>query len=180
MREDGKPIRISFIGNVRFFDVNEKIVDAFKNDPRFELHYHGTNAKEIEEYAKRIGANNVICSGSFPVSETKHFLEDADIINNAFGNKTVGVRTLTSIRLFHAAYMNMPILVNSGTFMQKVADKYGIGFPIEDLDEFLPDKLYKWYKSIDFNSLAKGCKDLIIEAEIANEEFEKTLSEWLL
>ncbi len=179
-RERGEPIRISFIGNVRFFDVNKKLVDVFKNDSRFELHYHGTNAEEIERYASETGARNVICSGAFPVSQTNQFLEEADIINNAFGDKTPGVRTLTSIRLFHAAFMKVPILVNKGTFMEEMADRFGIGYSIDSIDAELPNRLFDWYDRLNFDELSDGCTLLLKEAENANQRFIEVLNEWVL
>ena len=179
-REAGKPVRISFIGNVRFFEINKKLVELFRNDERFELYYHGTNAEEIEKYAHEIKAENVFCSGAFPVAQTNRFLEEADIINNAFGDKTPGARTLTSIRLFHAAYMRMPILVNSGTYMDEISGRFGIGYAIQKLDETLPDDLFRWYTSLDFDHLAEGCNALLNEAEAANASFERKLKDWLL
>lgn len=179
IREKGKPIRISFIGSVRFFDQNKRLVDAFKNDERFELHYHGTNAEIIEQYASQIGATNVRCSGTFPISQTTRFLEESDIINNVFGDNTVGVRTLTSIRLFHAAYMRVPILVTDGTYMQELIEKYKIGFSIKDIDNELPNAIYNWYVSLDHKELEKGCVVLLEEATNANKRFETVLAQWM-
>ena len=179
-QEQGKPIRISFVGNVRFFPVNRKLVDSFKNDSRFELHYHGTNAEQIESYARNVGAENVVCSGTFPIADTKQYLEETDIVNNIFGNGTYGVRTLTSIRLFHAAYLNIPIMVSSGTYMQEVVDKYGIGYVVEDIDEYLPDKVFDWYSNLSQEELNKGAKMLLNEAEEANAAFRKIVEDWVV
>lgn len=178
-REKGKPIRISFVGNVRFFSVNKQLVDAFKNDERFELHYHGTNAETMEVYAKEVGARNVVCSGTFPISDTKQYLEETDIVNNVFGNGTYGVKTLTSIRLFHAAYLNLPIMVSSNTFMKEITDRFNIGFPVEELSRSTADQVYDWYSKIKFDKLQEECKRLLKEAEDANALFEKKLNEWL-
>jgi len=174
-----KPIRISFIGNVRFFDENKKIVNLLKNDKRFELHFHGTNAEIMEEYAKSIGAKNVVCSGRFPVQETPKYLEQADIINNVFGIKTIGVRTLTSIRLFHAAYMNIPILVSQGSFMEEISTKFGIGFSVKEEDQDLGNELYSWYTNLNFCQIKDGGKALIDEAIFANTKFELELKKWI-
>lgn len=179
-REEGKPIRISFVGNVRFFPVNKKLVDAFKNDSRFELHYHGTNAEIIESYAKEIGATNVVCSGTFPISETKRYLEESDIVNNVFGNGTYGVKTLTSIRLFHAAYLNIPIMVSKDTFMQEITDRFGIGYAVDSINDNLPDKVFEWYCKLDQNDLHKGSAALLDEAEESNAHFREVVERWLL
>jgi len=179
-RDNNERIRISFIGNVRFFEENKKLIQAFKNDSRFELIFNGTNADVLAEYAKEINATNVYCTGSFPISMTTSYLNKADIINNLFGDKTIGVRTLTSVRLFHAAYMNIPVLVNAGTYMQDITDKFGIGYSVESIDDNLPDKLYKWYHDVDFETIKHGCQKLLDEAEKSNELFIRKLNEFLL
>lgn len=173
-------IRISFIGNVRFFDINRKLIDVFKNDSRYILCFHGTNSNVLEEYAKEVKAENVECSGAFPVDQTKNYLEKADIINNIFGCKSIGSRTLTSIRLFHAAYMHIPILVSGNTYMENIIKKYGIGFVVNDVDSNIPSELYDWYHSINQADFTIRCEKLLQEAEKANSYFEERVNEFIL
>ena len=176
----GEAIRISFIGNVRFFDKNKKLIDVFKNDPRYILCFHGTNASVLEDYAKEVKAENVECSGAFPIDQTKVFLEDADIINNVFGSQSIGSRTLTSIRLFHAAYMRIPILVSGNTYMETIINRYGIGFVVNDVDSNTPNELFDWYHSINQADFTNGCERLLQEAEKANSYFEEKVNEFIL
>lgn len=179
-RTENEVIKISFIGNVRFFDKNKKLIDIFKNDSRFVLCFHGTNADVLEEYAKNAEAGNVECSGSFPINQTKHYLEEADIINNVFGNQSIGSKTLTSIRLFHAAYMQIPILVSGNTYMEKIVKKYNIGFVIDENDHNAPNELYEWYHSYDKELFKTGCRELLAEAEKANSIFEAKVNEFIM
>ena len=83
-----------------FFDKNKKLIDAFKNDPRYVLSFHGTNANVLEEYAKEVKAENVECSGAFPIEQTKGFLENysnLSIISKLFNMfLTVNVRGMGS------------------------------------------------------------------------------------
>ncbi|MEG1965818.1 MAG: hypothetical protein RR064_06675 [Oscillospiraceae bacterium] len=98
-REPGSPIRITFIGNVRFFDMNKKIMDVFKNDERFILGYYGTNSEILKEYAEKNDIKNVDFFGSFPVEQTKEFIEKSDIINNLYGNGNIALTSALSIKL---------------------------------------------------------------------------------
>ena len=179
-RDLKKPIRISFVGNVRFLPINKQLINVFKNDDRFEFHYHGTNAEKVEAYAREIGAKNVVCSGNFPVEETKDYLETTDIVNNVFGNGTYGVKTLTSIRLFHAAYLNVPIMVSANTYMQEITERFGIGYTVEKIDEELPEKVYKWYSELEMSTLLKGSAELLSEAKEANVTFKKEVEKWII
>lgn len=173
------PIRIGFIGNVRFFAENYKLMNILKNDNRFELHYYGTNAEVIEEYAQNNGFNNVICSGNFPVNKTKEYLAKCDIINNIFGNNSIAVKTLTSIRLFHAAYMNMPILVSKSTYMEKLINEYNIGYVVDFKDNNLANHIYEWYRNICFPVFKRNCACLINMATESNKIFYEKLKDFL-
>ena len=174
------PLRLSFIGNVRFFEENYKLIDALKNDNRYELHYHGTNSDIIEKYIQENNVKNVVCSGSFPINDTKKYLENSDIINNVFGNSTIDVKTLTSIRLYHAAYMKEPILVSKNSHMEKIAKKYKIGYSIDLTEKNLADELYQWYMSINFKELKENCDKLLDDAEKENFKFVKILKKYVI
>lgn len=173
------PLRIGFIGNVRFFEENYKLLNCLKNDSRYEIHYHGSNADIVEEYAKSNGFNNVICSGAFQVNETGRYLDECDIINNIFGNENIAVKTLTSIRLFHAAHMHMPILVSKETYMEELINAYGIGYVVDFDDKDLANHLFEWYKNIDFEEFERNCDRLICIAIKSNNEFYDKLQEFL-
>lgn len=173
------PIKIGFVGNVRFFEENYKLMEKFKNDKRFELHYYGTNAEIIEEYARNNGFDNVICNGTFPIHKTKEYLSKCDIINNVFGNDSIAVKTLTSIRLFHAAYMNMPILVSKCTYMEELINEYSIGYAVDFEDIRLTDHIYEWYRNICFPVLKRNCACLINKATGSNKMFYDKLRGFL-
>lgn len=180
---DGKTnkiIKIGFIGNVRFFKENFKFIKCLKNDNRFELHYYGTNSEKIEEYVKSKNIKNVICNGAFPIEETKKYLEKCDMINSIYGTKTIGVRTLVSIRLFYAAYMKIPILVSKGTYMQKIVEKFKMGYVVDMEERKLADKLYLWYSTFSFKEFKIGCEKLLIETEKNNKRLEEILKREVL
>ena len=69
-----KPIRITFLGNVRFFDIIKNLLEVFKNDPRFELHFYGTNGGVLETFALEEGISNTKFYDSFPVEDTPKFM----------------------------------------------------------------------------------------------------------
>src|SRR5690606_38757444 len=79
LKDSVAKINISFIGNVRFFDLNKKLLNIFKNDSRFQLSYYGTNATVLKEYAVENNIYNTDFYDSFPVNETAKFLAKTDI-----------------------------------------------------------------------------------------------------
>lgn len=181
LRKEGEPIRIGFVGYVRYYERNKKLLDAFANDPRFVLCYYGKNADVLKAYAEEKGITNVDFHDSFPVSDTGKFLEKVDILNNLYGNDNINVRKAISIRYFHAMYTRSGLLVSTNTYVGELAKEAGIGFEVDDdhIDEDMKERLYSWYRSIDFAQLDKNCAQRLETAMEENKNFEKTVMEYL-
>lgn len=152
-------IRISFIGNVRYLEQNKKILNRLGNDDRYLLQYFGSGSEHIQKYCEEAGIKNVAFAGRFPQSETLHYYERTDIINNAYGNETLNLQTALSNKLYYALMFQMPILVSENTFMAKLAEEHSLGFSFDDNEHFA-DALYSWYQDIrskrihpDYNTL---------------------------
>ena len=125
---------------------------------RFELHYYGSHSEVLEEYARSKDISNCVFLGGFSVEDTAQFVNRIDVLNNLYGSGTSHVDYALSIKLYYAIYANLPILVNSGTYMEEVSRKLGIGFVVEQIDEDLPDRFYKWYTDLDYTNLIKYCQ----------------------
>lgn len=171
----GGPIRISFIGYVRFFETDKKFMDAFGNDNRFIIQYFGEGSQILEEYAVKKGYKNMKFHRRFEPCETKRFIEETDVINNLYGTNNMALDTAISIKTYYGAYMRLPILVFDNTFMKEVTTKYGFGYVVQNDMKNIAEDFYKWYKTFDFNKLADGCQKFIDDAEKKNELFQKTL-----
>lgn len=171
LRKVGEPIRIGFVGYVRFFEINKKLLSVFKNDRRFELHYYGTHANVLEEYAKENSIDNVVFSDSFPVQETAIHLENIDIMNNLYGNDSVNLVTALSIKLYHSVFMRIPILVSPNTYMEKITREIGLGFVVNEIDRDLPNRIYDWYHKQDQNNIESSCSNYINSVRTDNSRF---------
>ena len=172
MRTKDEKIRIGFIGYVRYFERNQKLLDCFANDPRYEVHYYGKCADVLKEYAEANSINNAVFYDSFPVSETAKYLENIDIMNNLYGNATLNVRKAISIKLFHSLYARIPILVNTDTYIGEVATTLGIGYYVTEFTDQFKDDLYQWYHSLNFDKLRSSCDEYLAKAMKENNEFE--------
>lgn len=179
MRYIDEPIRIGFIGYVRYFERNKKMLSIFANDTRFEMHYYGTNARILEEYAKRELITNCIFHDSFPVKDTSKYLENIDIINNLYGNETINVQKAISIKFYHALFSKIPILVNENTYIGELASSLGIGFYVTNLDKEMKDKLYEWYHSIDYETISGICDNQLRKILTENTKLELLVQEFI-
>lgn len=143
---NNSPIRISFIGNVRYIDENIKILNIFGNDRRFLLQYFGSGSEKIKNYCEETNIKNIVVSGRFKSSETLGFYEKTDIINNVYGNDKIGLTTALSNKLYYAVCFKLPILVCKNTYMEELTTKYDFGFVFDDKKNY-PDELYKQYNN---------------------------------
>ncbi len=175
MRRENEPIRIGFIGYVRFFERNKRLLDVFANDPRFELHYYGTKANVLKEYAEEKGIKNTAFHDSFPVEDTGKYLEKIDIINNLYGNDTINLQKAISIKFFHALYSRIPILVCDNTYVGRLAQEVGIGFEVKEIDSDMKEELFKWYRTRDFEELSASSESFLENAKRENLKLEETL-----
>ena len=178
-RKQGEPIRIGFVGYVRFFDINSRLLDIFKNDPRFELHYYGSHSEYLQEYAQKEGITNARFHGSFPVQDTNLYLERIDIVNNLYGNQTKALDYALSIKLYNGVWCRLPILVCPGTYMEEISNKYGIGYTVCDYDDQLKDRVYQWYTGMNFQEFNDGCERFIATVERENKIFDKAYEQFI-
>lgn len=182
MRSENEPIRIGFIGYVRFFERNKKLLNVFKNDSRFELCYYGKGAEVLEEYARENDIKNTKFHGGFPVSKTAKYLEQIDIINNLYGNETVNLQKAISIKFYHALYSRIPIMVCPNTYVGSLAKELGYGFELsdEDIVDTLPNRCYDWYKSLDYSRMDKSAERYLQSVEKENLELDNLIKQHLI
>lgn len=180
IRKSEEPIRIGFIGYVRFFEKNQKLLDVFANDERFELHYYGKNAEVLRKYAENHNIKNTVFHDSFPVEDTKLYLEKIDVINNLYGNDTINLRKAISIKFFHALYSRIPILVCPDTYVGDLAKDVGIGFVVDEINGKMKEQFYDWYTSLDFSKIDKSCAAYLTEVLRENAVFQERVLKYLM
>lgn len=174
------PIRISFIGNVRYYDENVKLLNLFKNDTRFILQYYGAQSEQLKSYCEINKIYNVDFYGRFNPVQTAEFYAKTDIINNVYGNTGVELTTALSNKLYFAASLHMPILVSKNTLMEKIACGYNFGWAVDSSDSNLTNSIYDWYKNIDINMMRSGCNEFMDKVLKDEEGFKHSLSQFLI
>lgn len=172
-------INISYIGLIRFYEQNKKVILKFKNDHRFQINFIGKNAKLLENFCIENKINNVNLVDQFPPEMTLNYYKQTDIINNLYGNNSPLLEYALSNKLYYASKLRIPILVCKDTYMEEISLKYGFGYLFDIQDPMACDKLYNYYKSIDWSVFSKGCEcfNTIVESE--NRKFEMEIKKAL-
>lgn len=178
-RTPSEPIRICFIGNVRFFENDKKLLEAFKNDQRFILQFFGQNSEVLEDYAILHNIKNVEFIGRFDHKKTRELLNKADVINNLYGYNNIALDTAISIKFYYALHLSLPILVYPNTFIANESEKMGNGYIVNEINFDLPNKFYKWYIELNHKQMSLNCKKSLEIIKKENEEFENKLELFL-
>lgn len=162
--------RISFIGNIRYYDENIKLLNALKNDNRFILQYYGSGSEILQEYCIKNGIENTEFAGRFPSKQTAEFYNKTDIINNVYGNSGIELTTALSNKLYYSLALVMPILVSPNTYMEKITKTIGIGFTVNFQYGKIGNDLYEFYKQFNEknNEIKKKCEQYL--SKIFNED----------
>lgn len=173
------PIRISFVGTIRFLTMDKKILCLLANDERFQINYFGAGAEILQKFCEEKGIRNARFHGGFLPEKTIEFYEQTDIINNLYGSNNKFLDYALSNKLYHAAQLHMPILVCPGTYMEEITARYNMGVVMDVDNKKEPDRLFEWYSSLDWEILSLGCDRFIEWAERDNKKFMKMIADFI-
>ena len=174
------PIQISFVGTVRFIDMDKKLLKMFANDTRFKLNYFGTGSEVLSGFCDEEGITNVEFFGSFTPDMTASFYKKTDLINNLYGNHNPFLDYALSNKLYHSGQLYIPIIVCPDTYMEEVVTQYKMGFVFDVDSTESKDHLYEWYHGLDRDTLSKGCDEFILSVKKENIGFCKMLEKFLM
>ena len=178
------PIKITYIGTVRFYKYCFRLVEFFSNDSRFQINFIGQGSEIIEKYILKKRIKNVKCTGAFSPRDTMKLLEGTHIINCAFGNKNLAEKRLVPIRFYYALYKSIPILTTENTWLDTLGNKLEMSITLPNIlnkDRKKLDDIYNRYKSIINNKgMIKKIKDYKEEIEESHRKLDKILTNILV
>lgn len=157
-----KSINFVWNGLIRYFEFQTRYLDALKNDPRFNIIYHGDgpDLEKYMEYCATNGFTNIQFTGAYTNSEKEKLLSQANILNNCYGylqgtgNK---VKYAVSNRFYDGIIYHIPQLVETEGFKPEWTHRSGLGVSYQPDADFA-DKLYAYYQSIDADLFDNICE----------------------
>lgn len=173
-------IAISFVGTIRFLDINKQLMKLFSQDSRFRLNYYGRGAEGLQKFSEANSITNTAFHGSFPFDETYTFYIGTDLINNLYGNHNKYLDYALSNKLYHAVQLRIPILVMPDTYMAQIIDQYKVGY-VFDCDAIdCVEKLYKWYTNLDRKEFELGCIEFVNKVQQENLAYQNMIRDFIL
>lgn len=139
-RDNSDSLIIAYIGLLQRERGIFEMIDVVKNHPEWKLVLGGYGAEEEEIKEKIKDMKNVEFIGRAPYDETLEIYASSDIMFATYDPRIPNHRYSSANKLFEAMMLGKPIIVAKNTSMDKIVEKYGLGFVVEygnkrDLEE---------------------------------------------
>lgn len=171
-------LTIACIGYIAYHEQHKRLIDLFKNDSRFHLLFAGAGSEGLDTYCKRVEAHNVEVRGAFSPSEILDIYSTVDIVNGIYGDNCPELDYALSNKLYFAAELRMPVIANAGTYMEEVSSHFCFGVGLNMHDPEAKDKLFDFYRAIDWTRLDEGCRLFLDKVNEENNRFRDTVSKF--
>ncbi|MBQ8689492.1 MAG: hypothetical protein IJ515_03925 [Clostridia bacterium] len=181
IKTPSEKIRIAFWGLLRHHSLNEKIVSALADDPRFELHFYGRaqgKMLELVESAEK-EHTNIFFHGEYRSADRIEFAKCTDILHNLYDNSDKTTPIAMGNKYYDGVIFYIPQLCMPGSLMAEMSARAGVGFACDPAKEGFADGIYAYYQSIDRESFFASCdKELsriLKEVESGEQKIKEVL-----
>lgn len=181
-KQPGEPIRIAYIGFVRYFQENRKILDQLIDDPRFQLSYHGTGAdyEKLLDYQRQHAPGRLEVTGYFDFSRDKAALcQSADVINNFYPDTLEIQRLATTNKHYDSIIYHRPQLVSTGTFSQRLVEDWGLGCALRIGQSDFADRLYDYYRQLDEEAFNRNADAALVRIRQRDALYRERIADFI-
>lgn len=142
------PIKIFFVGAIRYGSEIKKFINVIANNPLYEFYFYGRGSDEaaLKNFCLEEKINNVRFMGAYEPKEKDNICQQADILYNAYGDD-LHVKYAMSNKYYDALYHKKPLIVNTDTSMAESSK--GFSFELDYSKNVSADELRDWYFSLD-------------------------------
>ena len=125
------PLRIAFIGLLRYRDISKVLIDAVRNDNRFQLFFHGDG--HASDYLKVCaeGASNIFFTGRYAYEDVAKLYQQTDIVWAAYPNKDFNVKYAISNKFHESLVFGVPAVYADNTCLGDYVVEKHIGFAVD-------------------------------------------------
>ena len=179
------PLNVGFLGSLRYFEYQKKIIEKLANDKRFIITYYGTGPEEdvYKEYKEKHNISNLFLRGEYDDSQKESILRGIDILNNSYGSKDyrgkMEVQYAISNKYYDGLQWRIPQLVEAGTYKCKKVEELGVGIGLNVEEPDFSDHLYHYYCSVDREQLEKRAYQELNQVYMDEQKFEKMIERFV-
>lgn len=175
------PIKIGFVGYVRYYDVNIALIQALKNESDMSLEYYGTIYVDCDlpGYVEKNHINNVHFYGDFDNQDKPDLYEGITLINSIYSLDSKEVEFAIPNRLYDAALYKRPIIVAAGTYLAEVVEKYELGLIVDVKKDDLKGVIRSYIACFDQTRFLEHCEMFLTDVRKDDIEFCEMLERFL-
>lgn len=164
-----KPLKIAFIGSIRYQDILKNLSDALMNNPNYELYFHGSgeDLEVMKDYCKE--AKNIFFTGKYDYSKVVSLYHQSDIIWAGYPNKDYNVIYAISNKFHESLYVGVPCVYSEHTKLADFVKSNNIGFVV---DPYNASAIKNLFDRISSGSINMDC---VYQSMI---EFQSQESSW--
>lgn len=175
--------QISTIGQIKDFASDSAFVTAMKNYPDFMLNFigFGPSKAPLEQFVKEQEVTNIHFHGAYEKKEEAALLENTDFINILISrNEANKGSSLLSNRLYLAALLRIPSIVNAHTEQSRIVEKYKLGIIVdqyEDLGTQLESYIKHFNEEVFIGNCVRFLQDIRKEYNVFEERIQQFLKD---
>jgi len=172
------PIRLSYIGSIRDFDSNLKIIQSLTGCNRIQVLFYGDGAaaNELEKIAIFRGAQNVSFYGSYHPGDETDLYSESSMINSVVPPSSANNRTLLTNRLYNAVLNSKPLLVMQGGYLGDIVEEFGLGLVISNFSN-LHEKIIEYFDRFDAMVFEENCDKFLKKVEYDMSAFYRFVND---
>lgn len=173
---NNKKISLSFIGAVRDYKVNIKLIDSLKNSSNINLFFHGEGpANEmLLEYIKTHKVENAYVTGRYKGYQEDALYESSDLINVLRYNEGINNRTALPNRLYKSVIYGKLLVALPGTYLSKLISEYELGLVLNALEN-VEQQIINYISEFDKNKYEKKRRVFMKRIITENKEFRNLI-----
>ena len=138
------PLRIAYLGNIRYIDILKNLADAVRGDNSFILSYHGGGPDYdcLREYVS--GVSNISMTGPYKYEDIEQLYRNADVIWAAYPNRDFNVQYAISNKFHESLAYAIPAVYADKTRLGEYVSKSLLGcqvnpYSVEDIRSLLTE-----------------------------------------
>lgn len=172
------PVRISFIGSIRYKEILNNLVDAVRTDSRVQLAFYGDGEDLDYMVNKCSDIDNIYFTGRYDYSMIGELYYKSDVIWAAYPNKDFNVIYAISNKFHESLYMGVPCIFSNGTKLSNLVREKNLGLIVDPYSVLSIRKLIDdiCSRKVDLLAIQKSMMDFQNNETSWDEDFLKLMS----
>lgn len=172
-------IVIAYIGTIAYAEQCIKLIKLVQRDDRFVFYFYGNEMGKmlVHNYIQICNSDRIRYFGPYKPQEKERIILDADILFNAYGNKSVLLKYALSNKLYDSIYYKKLVLTSPETYMNEILKNASFAMDFGKVHNL--DNLFNWYHHLNRYNLNAKFNEMQLQVTMCNEKTEKKVIECL-